>query len=103
MKIIWFYQLNGCWPKIYKLLEKIYGKFYKIAILNDIEWKKVRNDFISNKDTKKYVYIDDSNISDDSISQKLELGDNNLVSDIVTSDIVSEAINIFGENVVEIK
>lgn len=96
-------RIIGCLPKIYKLLEKIYGKFYKIAILNDIEWKKVRNDFISNKDTKKYVYIDDSNISDDSISQKLELGDNNLVSDIVTSDIVSEAINIFGENVVEIK
>lgn len=93
-----------CLPKIYRLLEKIYGKSYKLAILNDKEWENVRNDFISNKNTKKYVYIDDTDDNEEAKDLNEAVSDiSNTINDNVDKDIVSEAISLFGENVVEIK
>lgn len=100
-------------PKIYKLLEKVYNKSYKLAILDQEEWKNVRNEYISTKNTKKYVYIDDSEVTNnndkeqDSLSKDVfddTLNNNNSeTSVIINNDIVSEAINLFGENFVEVK
>ena len=99
-------------PKIYKLIEKVYNKSYKIAFLSEEEWKIIRSDYISNKNTKKYVYIDESKVTDSrdfaddesilvsSVAIADSLDTNNIVN---SDDIVSEAINLFGENFVEIK
>lgn len=98
-------RIIACLPKIYKLLEKIYGKLYKLAILNEEEWKRVRSDFISNKNVKKYVYIDELNENNNTFFKEDKIIDNDskIIDNIVGNDIVSEAISLFGENVVEIK
>ncbi len=79
--------------KIEKLLEKIYNKHYDVALLTDDEWNKQKEKFIFNKNNNipyQYIPIND-NV--DKIKNAKKIDDNS---------ITSQAINLFGEDIISI-
>ncbi len=78
--------------KIEKLLEKIYGKHYDIALLTNDEWQHEREQFISNKNQNiKYEYIPVDEINTGYIDNHEKVSDDS---------ITSEAIELFGADMI---
>ena len=80
--------------KIQKLLEKIYQKHYDVALLTDDEWNQEKEKYIQNMNNHvpyQYVAIDR-----DSDKDTLPVQNNN------SGDIKSQAIELFGEDMVSI-
>lgn len=70
------------------------GKFYNLAFVLTDEWNVLRDKYVSDvKSGKKYNYIEPNVENDDIIV--------NETSDL--PDVVSEANDIFGDDIVEIK
>lgn len=79
--------------KVELLFNLVMGKFYNIAFILDNEWEIHKNKYISDiKNGKKYKYREHFSSNDGIIS-----------NDDVTSDIVSSAKDVFGDDIVEIK
>ncbi len=80
--------------KIQKLLEKIYQKHYDVALLTDDEWNQEKEKYIQNMNNHvpyQYVAIDR-----DSDKDTLPVQNSN------SGDIKSQAIELFGEDMVSI-
>jgi len=80
--------------KIQKLLEKIYQKHYDVALLTDDEWDQEKEKYIQNMNNHvpyQYVAIDR-----DSDKDTLPVQNSN------SGDIKSQAIELFGEDMVSI-
>lgn len=80
--------------KIQKLLEKIYQKHYDVALLTDDEWNQEKEKYIQNMNNHiiyQYVTIDR-----DSDKDTLPVQNSN------SGDIKSQAIELFGEDMVSI-
>jgi len=77
---------------IQKILEKVYNKHYDVALVTNEEWEKEKNKFISNKSNNiSYEYI------------PLDLENNNEQQTKTLDDsITSQAIELFGEDVISI-
>ena len=83
--------------KIEKLLELIYNKRYKVALVTNNEWEDEKNKFIlARKSGKSYEYMPyDSN---DELKEKATL-----LKKTNSSSIVQDAIDLFGEDMVKIQ
>ena len=80
--------------KIQKLLEKIYQKHYDVALLTDDEWDQEKEKYIQNMNNHvSYQYV---TIDRDSDKDTLPVQNNN------SGDIKSQAIELFGEDMVSI-
>lgn len=80
--------------KVQKILEKIYNKHYDIALITDEDWDVQRKKFIENKNNNiSYEYIP---IEFNSSEIK---NDNKNVDD---NSITSQAIELFGEDVISV-
>lgn len=80
--------------KIQKLLEKIYQKHYDVALLTDDEWNQEKEKYIQNMNNHvPYQYV---TIDRDSDKDTLPVQNNN------SGDIKSQAIELFGEDMVSI-
>lgn len=80
--------------KIQKLLEKIYQKHYDVALLTDDEWNQEKEKYIQNMNNHvsyQYVTIDRNSDKDTLSMQNSNSG-----------DIKSQAIELFGEDMVSI-
>lgn len=80
--------------KIQKLLEKIYQKHYDVALLTDDEWNQEKEKYIQNMNNHvpyQYVAVDR-----DSDKDTLPVQNSN------SGDIKSQAIELFGEDMVSI-
>ena len=80
--------------KIQKLLEKIYHKHYDVALLTDDEWDQEKEKYIQNMNNHvpyQYVTIDRNSDKDTLPVQNSNSG-----------DIKSQAIELFGEDMVSI-
>lgn len=80
--------------KIQKLLEKIYQKHYDVALLTDDEWNQEKEKYIQNMNNHvpyQYVTIDRDSDKDTLLVQNSNSG-----------DIKSQAIELFGEDMVSI-
>jgi len=96
------------YTKIDDLLKKIFNKSYKIAFLTNDEWKHEKNNYIISKNSIEYKYMDDSldnynSLDIDNIDDFSKDNYSNEKENDFHDNIVSEAINIFGKNIVEIK
>lgn len=81
---------NNLLDLVQSLFEKIYGKQYDIAFITNDEWDKEKKEFIDNKNNGiKYEYVP---IEHKKKAQKAKIDKNNMVA--------SEAIELFGDNVV---
>lgn len=81
--------------KIQKLLEKIYNKHYDIALITDEEWNHQKEKFIENKNNNisyEYIPIESNKFAQDDL-------DNNVTKE---DSITSQAIELFGEDVISI-
>lgn len=80
--------------KIQKLLEKIYQKHYDVALLTDDEWNQEKEKYIQNMNNHvSYQYV---TIDRDSDKDTLPVQNSN------SGDIKSQAIELFGEDMVSI-
>lgn len=80
--------------KIQKLLEKIYQKHYDVALLTDDEWNQEKEKYIQNMNNHvPYQYV---TIDRDSDKDTLPVQNSN------SGDIKSQAIELFGEDMVSI-
>jgi DNA polymerase-3 subunit gamma/tau len=80
--------------KIQKLLEKIYQKHYDVALLTDDEWDQEKEKYIQNMNNHvPYQYV---TIDRDSDKDTLPVQNSN------SGDIKSQAIELFGEDMVSI-
>lgn len=81
--------------KIQKILEKIYNKHYDIALVTDEEWNMQRKKFIENRNNGiSYEYIPiPSNSNSEIKNNNKNLDDNS---------ITSQAIELFGENIISV-
>ena len=81
--------------KIQKILEKIYNKHYDIALITDEEWNLQRKKFIDNKNNGiSYEYIPiTSSVNNEIINDSKNLDDNS---------ITSQAIELFGEDIISV-
>lgn len=80
--------------KIQKLLEKIYQKHYDVALLTDDEWNQEKEKYIQNMNNHVlYQYV---TIDRDSDKDTLPVQNSN------SGDIKSQAIELFGEDMVSI-
>ncbi len=80
--------------KIQKLLEKIYQKHYDVALLTDDEWNQEKEKYIQNMNNHVlYQYV---TIDRDSDKDTLPVRNSN------SGDIKSQAIKLFGEDMVSI-
>lgn len=80
--------------KIQKLLEKIYQKHYDVALLTDDEWNQEKEKYIQNMNNHvPYQYV---TIDRDSGKNTLPVQNSN------SDDIKSQAIELFGEDMVSI-
>ena len=80
--------------KIQKLLEKIYQKHYDVALLTDDEWNQEKEKYIQNMNNHvPYQYV---TIDRDSDKDTLPVRNSN------SGDIKSQAIELFGEDMVSI-
>lgn len=80
--------------KIQKLLEKIYQKHYDVALLTDDEWNQEKEKYIQNMNNHVlYQYV---TIDRDSDKDTLPVRNSN------SGDIKSQAIELFGEDMVSI-
>lgn len=80
--------------KIQKLLEKIYQKHYDVALLTDDEWDQEKEKYIQNMNNHvPYQYV---TIDRDSDKDILPVQNSN------SGDIKSQAIELFGEDMVSI-
>ena len=80
--------------KIQKLLEKIYQKHYDVALLTDDEWDQEKEKYIQNMSNHvPYQYV---TIDRDSDKDTLPVQNSN------SGDIKSQAIELFGEDMVSI-
>ena len=80
--------------KIQKLLEKIYQKHYDVALLTDDEWNQEKEKYIQNMNNHvPYQYV---TIDRDSDKDTLSVQNSN------SGDIKSQAIELFGEDMVSI-
>ena len=80
--------------KIQKLLEKIYQKHYDVALLTDDEWNREKEKYIQNINNHvSYQYV---TIDRDSDKDTLPMKNSN------SGDIKSQAIELFGEDMVSI-
>lgn len=80
--------------KIQKLLEKIYQKHYDVALLTDDEWNQEKEKYIQNMNNHvPYQYF---TIDRDSDKDTLPVQNSN------SGDIKSQAIELFGEDMVSI-
>ena len=80
--------------KIQKLLEKIYQKHYDVALLTDDEWNQEKEKYIQNMNNHvPYQYV---TIDRDSDKDTLPIQNGN------SGDIKSQAIELFGEDMVSI-
>ena len=80
--------------KIQKLLEKIYQKHYDVALLTDDEWNREKEKYIQNMNNHvSYQYV---TIDRDSDKDTLPIQNSN------SGDIKSQAIELFGEDMVSI-
>lgn len=80
--------------KIQKLLEKIYQKHYDVALLTDDEWDQEKEKYIQNMNNHvPYQYV---TIDRDSDKDTLPVRNSN------SDDIKSQAIELFGEDMVSI-
>lgn len=78
--------------KIQKLLEKIYQKHYDVALLTDDEWNQEKEKYIQNMNNHvPYQYV---TIDRDSDKDTLPVQNSN------SGDIKSQAIELFGEDMV---
>lgn len=87
---------NACrnLTKLELLFNLVMGKFYNLAFVLTDEWNTLRDKYVSDvKSGKKYNYIEPNVENDDIIV--------NETSDL--PDVVSEANDIFGDDIVEIK
>ena len=87
---------NACrnLTKLELLFNLVMGKFYNLAFVLTDEWNVLRDKYVSDvKSGKKYNYIEPNVENDDIIV--------NETSDL--PDVVSEANDIFGDDIVEIK
>lgn len=79
--------------KIQKLFEKIYNKHYDIALLTDDDWDKEKEKFIFNKN---------NNISYEYVPIELEKKETSIKSSIDDDSITSQAIELFGEDIITV-
>ena len=83
-----------------KLLEKLTGVCYNIAILTNQEWVEERSKFIEAKNNgTPYVYQE---LRKDAFKETIDLEDNSSDVDQDQSDLVQQAISIFGKDIVKI-
>ena len=83
--------------KIEKLLELIYNKRYKVALVTNFEWEDEKNKFIlARKSGNNYEYM--------TIDNKDNINNNATLSKTTnSSSIVQDAIDLFGEDIVKIQ
>lgn len=83
-----------------ELLEKIVSKKYHIAILTNQEWEQERSKFIEAKNrNEKYEYKEISTSSGELLTKNVVSSSQSEDS----SDLVQQAISIFGEDIVKVK
>lgn len=99
--VIWSYQYNVIVEKadvlkkeIEKLIENMFGKKYRIINISDEDWKKIRPHYIKIVKEKKQIEILDE-IDEEEIKKPVKRKKK--------SKEIEEAINIFGEDLIEIK
>lgn len=81
--------------KIQKLLEKIYNKHYDIALITDEEWNYQKEKFIENKNNNisyEYIPIESSELNRNALDKSIEKDES----------ITSQAIELFGEDIISI-
>ncbi len=82
--------------KIEELLEKVMNHHYKIAFILEDEWIKLKEEYIENlKSGKKYELQEEENIDYNNEENKLISKEK--------SEIVQEAEDLFGNDIIEIK
>jgi DNA polymerase III subunit gamma/tau len=77
------------------LIEKVFGKKIKVIAVLEKNWEKLKKEYVNNtKDGKKYELLED-----------VCLKKNSEIKDDVNNeeDLIKSAINIFGDNIVEIR
>lgn len=84
-----------------ELLEKIFDKKYRIAILTEKEWEEEKTKYVQTKKRNEiYVYQD---ISTEDYISKTNIKSDDVISVFDESeDIVQQAISIFGEDIVKV-
>ena len=81
---------NNDIPTIEKLLKLVFNNEYKFISLNQNEWNKYKKEYIKNiKNNKKYNFIE-------------ELVDYNQLFQLEDSSIVDQAVDFFGEDLVQV-
>ena len=74
----------------------VQGKYYNIVFITDEDWINLRNQFVQDKKNGKvYNYMEEKLENDDIINNDITVKED--------SSSVIDAINLFGNDVVEIK
>lgn len=88
---------NECIEKIEEMLYKIFEKKYKFISTSEEEWEKIKTDYIKKKKNgEKYEIISEDNVKDNKNKSERKTKKNE-------DEIIKNAIDLFGDNIIEVK